>query len=155
VSSYATIADAETFGLLPGALGLNITVAQIQSNLDAASDEADDFMGARYSLPLLPPIPLSIVRGVVHIARYHILALRGFDETNAADQNVIKMYEAARKFFGEIRNQSMHPNVVESPRPTSLSQPQYADPMIVSQPLQGWMPGQSCPPNGGPQGIIS
>lgn len=146
MSSYAFLTDAVTFGLVPSAYGLNITAPQIQANLDAASDEADDFMGARYSLPLLPPVPLSIVRGVVHIARYHVLALRGFDESNPADQNVVKMYEAARKFFGEIRNQSLHPKVVESPRPTSLGQPQYAAPLIVGAPLEGWIPSQGIPP---------
>jgi phage gp36-like protein len=146
MSSYANLTDATNFGLVPGAYGLNITASQIQANLDAASDEADDFMGARYSLPLLPPIPLSIVRGVVHIARYHILALRGFDEANPADQNVVKMYEAARKFFGEVRNQSMHPKVVESPQPTNLGQPQYAAPLLVSNPQQGWIPSEGIPP---------
>lgn len=147
MSSYASLTDATTYGLVSSALGLNLTAAQIQANLDANSDVADGYMGARYSLPLLAPIPLAIVRGVVHMARYDLLSLRGFDETNASDKNVINTRNEAIKMFEMIRNQAFHPHVIESPRPTNLGQPQYAAPMIVSNPQQGWIPAEGTPPN--------
>jgi hypothetical protein len=151
VSSYASLTDAENFGLIPGAFGLNITAGQIQANLDARSDWADTRMAARYSMPILAPYPASLVMAVVHMARYDILALRGFDEANAADKIVIQSFERAEKLLNDVQRQQAHfVGIKESPPPTSTPQPSYAAPLVMSQPLQGWIPSEGCGPNPGP-----
>lgn len=146
MSSYATLTDATTYGLVPSALGLNVTGAQIQENLDARSDWADTRLSGRYSMPILAPYPKALVMAVVHMSRYDLLSLRGFDETNASDRNVIAQAKAAEKLLDDVLRQQAHfAGIIESPRPTSAAQPQYAAPLVTSQPLQGWIPSESCP----------
>lgn len=145
MSSYANLTDATTYGLVPSAYGLNITTAQIQANLDARSDWADTRLGGRYSLPILAPYPAALVRAVVHMARYDLLSLRGFDESNAADKNVVDACKAAEKLLDDVLRQQAHLNVIESPQPTKLAQPSYAAPLIVSNPQQGWIPAEGVP----------
>lgn len=154
MSSYATLTDATTFGLVPSAYGLDITEAQIQANLDAASDECDTLaLASRYSLPILPPYPMRLVQSVVHRARYNILAIRGFDENNASDRNILTANAAVEKLWHDVARQAAHFAVRESPAPTSLADPQYADPLVVSLPLQGWNPNQG-PGGGCPPGVF-
>jgi hypothetical protein len=141
VTSYASLTDAETFGLVASAYGLSITSAQIQSNLDASSGWAAGMISGRYSMPILPPYPLPLVQAVVHMARYNILAVRGFDENNPADKNVVAANATAREWLLNVRRQAADiDGVIESPAPTSQAQPQYADPLIVSSPLEGFGP---------------
>jgi phage gp36-like protein len=126
---YATLADATTYGLVPSAYGLNITTAQIQSNLDAASAWADTCLRGRYKpCPLLPPFDPALVRAVVHIARYEILSLRGFVE----DKNVIDSRDAAVVFLNEVERQSKHLAVAADAVTPSLPSPLVTSSSTIS-----------------------
>jgi hypothetical protein len=143
MSGYATLTDMANLGFPPSAFG-QLSTPQVQAQLDAASAFATSKMAARYSMPLLA-WDVSIAQAVVHIAAYQCLVLRGFDPTNPGDTAARDLWIAAREFFKDVERQSAHPLVTESPAPTIQAQPQYAGPMVVGQPLLGWMPGQSPP----------
>jgi hypothetical protein len=146
---YATITDLQNYGLVGTAFG-QLSTVQIQAQLDAASAWANSKMAARYSLPLLAPFDISIVKAVVDIAAFELLKLRGFDPQNPGDAAAYAAWEAGRKFFDDVERQHAHPLVNESPRPTNQAQPQYASPLVLGQQLQGWLPGQC--PQGSPLG---
>ena len=139
---YATLADMQNFGVVNTAFG-QLTNPQVQAQLDAASAFANAKMAARYSLPLLA-WDVSITQAVVQIAAYQCLVLRGFDPNSPGDQSVRDLWIAAREFFDAVERQHAHPLVTESPLPTNQAQPSVSAPMVVGQPLLGWMPGQ-CP----------
>lgn len=149
---YATLADMTNYGFPPSSFG-QLTQPQVQAQLDAASNWATSKMAARYSMPLLPPFDTSIVQAVVQIAAYQCMVLRGFDPQNPGDTAARDLWIAAREFFDAVERQHAHPLVNESPLPTVQAQPQYAAPMIVGQPLQGWIPSASGPANPNPSGI--
>jgi hypothetical protein len=140
---YATLTDMANFGFGPTAFG-QITTIQVQAQLDSASAWATSKLAARYSMPLLPPFDVTIVQAVVQIAAYQCLCLRGFDPQNPGDSAARDLWIAAREFFDAVERQHAHPLVNESPAPTAQAQPQYAGPLVLGQPLLGWMPGQ-CP----------
>ncbi len=150
---YATLADMANYGLVSTSLG-QLSNPQIQAQLDAASAYANSKMAARYSLPLLAPIDVAIVQAVVQIAAYQCLCLRGFDPNNPGDSAARDLWLAARKYFDDVERQSAHPLVVESARPTQQGQPQYAAPLVTSQPLQGWFPGDGTGQGRYPPGVF-
>ena len=146
---YATLTDMSNFGFVPTAFG-QLTQPQVQAQLDAASSFANAKMAARYSLPLTA-WDVSITQAVVQIAAYQCMCLRGFDPSNPGDAAARDMWLAARKFFDDVERQCAHPLVTESPMPTNQAQPTFSAPLVVSQPLQGWFPGDGpgqgrCPP---------
>jgi hypothetical protein len=149
---YATLADMANFGFPPSAFG-QLSQPQIQAQLDAASAYATSKMAARYSMPLLL-WDVSITQAVVQIAAYQCLVLRGFDPNNPGDAAARDLWIAAREFFDAVERQHAHPLVTESPLPTVQAPPQYASPLIVGNPQQGWIPdplGGTASP--GPSGV--
>lgn len=144
---YATLGDMANYGFPPSSFG-QLSTIQVQAQLDAASAWATSKMAARYSMPLLPPFDVTIVMSVVQIAAYQCLVLRGFDPQNPGDMAARDLWVAGREYFDAVERQHAHPLVNESPQPTAQAQPQYAAPLIVGQPLLGWMPGQ-CPQGNG------
>lgn len=137
--ALASLADMANFGFPPSAFG-QISQPQIVAQLQAASDFANSKMAARYSLPLLA-WDTSITQAVVQIAAYQVLVLRGFDPNNPGDMAARDLWIAARQFFADVERQCAHPLVTESAQPTAQAQPSYSAPMVTSQPLQGWLPG--------------
>jgi hypothetical protein len=139
---YATIQDAIDFGLNAGALGLNVTPAQLQRALDVRSAYADGKMRARYgyeNVPLPPPYDPAIVQAVVHLATYDLLVLRGFDPSNGSDAAAFERFKAAIKYFDDIERQTAHPNVSVAQSSSAASAP-IAQPLIQSIPQMGWIP---------------
>ena len=137
---YATLADLANLGFVSTAFG-QLTNPQVQAQLQAASDYASSKMAARYSLPLLA-WDTSVTQGVAQIATYQCMCLRGFDPANPGDAAARDLWIAAREFFDAVERQHAHPLVTESPMPTNQAQPSVAAPMVLGQPLLGWMPGQ-------------
>ena len=141
---YATLADLANLGFVSTAFG-QLTNPQVQAQLQAASDFASSKMAARFSLPLLA-WDTSITQGVAQIATYQCMCLRGFDPANPGDASARDLWIAAREFFDAVERQHAHPLVTESPMPTNQAQPVYAAPLIMSNPQQGWIPAEGCPP---------
>ena len=151
-TAYAVLADLANNGLPPSAYG-NLKPVQLQAMLDARNSYASSKMGGRYSMPLLPPFDPMIVAAICHLTAKDALDMRGADPAHLDYRSIETRFLAAVKYFDDIQRQTAHPAVNESPAPTSLQAAQYAAPLIVSQPLQGWIPGQGGSPNPGPSGI--
>ncbi len=139
---YATAQDANDYGLVPSALGLDVTPAQVQKALDTRSAYADGKMRARYgyqNVPLPAPYDPSLVQAVVHLATFDLLARRGFDVNSPTDAAVKVRYDNAVKFLDDVERQTMHLNVAIA-QGSSSSSPPIAQPLILSAPNQGWIP---------------
>ena len=137
---YASLTDMGNLGFVSTAFG-QLTTPQINAQLQSASDYASSKMAARYSLPLLA-WDTSITQAVVQITAYQCMCLRGFDPANPGDAAARDLWIAAREFFDAVERQHTHPLVTESPLPTQQAQPAYASPLVVGQPLQGWIPNE-------------
>ena len=139
---YATQQDANDYGLVPSALGLDVTPAQVQKALDTRSAYADTKMRARYgyeNVPVPAPYDPALVQAVVHLAAFDLLARRGFDATNPSDVAVKERFAAAVKFLDDVERQTAHLNVVVAQTGPAASPP-IAQPLILSAPNQGWIP---------------
>lgn len=140
---YATQQDANDYGLIPSALGLDVSPAQVQKALDTRSAYADAKMRARYgyqNVPLPAPYDPGIVQAVVHLATFDLLSRRGFDATNTTDVAVKLRYEEAVKYFDGIERQTIHPVVAVAANQSTAATPPVAQPLILSAENQGWIP---------------
>jgi hypothetical protein len=140
---YATLTDMQNFGVPAGAFG-QLSNVQIQAQLDFASGQFDSAGRARYSFPLVS-VPIEVIGHIVSYAAFRCMVLRGWDPNNPGDVAMRDLWIAADEYFKRVQRGWEHPAVVESPAPTNQTQPSYSAPMVVGQPLLGWMPGQ-CPP---------
>lgn len=139
---YATQQDAVDEGLVPSALGLDVTPAQVQKALDAASAHADFYLRSRYgyqNIPIPAPYDPALVRAVVHYATGDLLYRRGFDVTNPTDVAVKIRFEAAEKFFRDIGEGKGALNVAAAQNPAAQAPP-VAQPLVLSATNQGWIP---------------
>jgi hypothetical protein len=149
---FAALTDLANHGLPPSAYG-NLKQSQIQAMLDARNSYAAGKCAARYSMPLLAPFDPMMVAAVCHLAAKDALDMRGADPAHLDYRSIETRFLAAVKYFDDVQRQYMHPLVNESPQPTNLGTPQFAAPLVVSQPLEGWIPNESrggpCPPPSG------
>lgn len=139
-------ATGDLLNVMPLSMMGPVTVVQQQAACDAASAEFDTCGRARYQYPIQQPYDLALIRDVCLVAAYEIICLRGFNPSSGSDKNFKDRAEQARKKWYEVKTQSSHYSIVEiGPSPF------YAAPLVVGQPLQGWIPGQGGTPN--PSGI--
>jgi len=136
MTAYALLTDLYTYGMPLVAMG-SVSRATQQAILDGRNDYADDKLRARYRLPLVAPIPLSLKQNICMLAAWDVLMVRGYNPAAAADANIATRGEMALKWFDDVERQRAHPNVVES----GGGDPSYAAPEVISKPLQGWYPG--------------
>lgn len=152
MNPYAQLTDLYNFGARASAYG-DLTTGQQQAHLDAAAATADAAFRARYgyqNVPLVPPIDPAITQKVCELASWNLITLRGFDGTNESDKNIRDRGMMAVRWFAQVERQEQHPNVQVSVQ----SDATVAAPMVISNPLQGWIPdpsGASSTP--GPSGV--
>jgi phage gp36-like protein len=104
VSQYATKTDLEQLALPSRALEDSVD-ADLTAALVAASSEADSYLEARYTLPLLTwPAVLRLM--VAKIAAYHIQAGKGFqpDADPERPDPIVKGYEDAIAWLEKIHD---------------------------------------------------
>jgi phage gp36-like protein len=95
---YAQIADARQLGLGARALK-DEDAAAFNANLDAASAEADSYLGNQYTLPITV-FGSDIKAAVCKIAVYEFLSVRGLNpEPGSADGNVRDRAKDARAWL--------------------------------------------------------
>jgi phage gp36-like protein len=123
---YATLSDLTTFGLPATALG-SVSTSDQQAFLEAASAEMDEFLGARYALPLLA-WPVSFNQYCAVIAAYRLMVRRGYNPASGADPNFEKSFKWALDQLRLIQNQQLHPRVT----PSADQSPTYDQPMLIS-----------------------
>lgn len=132
---YATRADLEAIGINPVAFQ-NIPDATVDANLLAASEEADNYMQARYRV-LDAPLESwgsDLKRIVCRIAAYYLMSVRGYNPAAGADVNIRLGYEDAIDKLKGVARQSVHLNVVPAFVQGSVQQL----PQVRSGTPRGW-----------------
>jgi len=149
VTTYATVAMFFQWGLPQTALGSK-TVADVQSALDAASSDMDDYFRGVYPLPFAS-VGLSVSRRCVAIARNIFMGGRGFSPVTGADEDLIRQLKDAEDWCDKVQRKVKFPDVVIDPTAQILQVPTfdtYAQPLAVSSsvvnsdgcraPTRGW-----------------
>lgn len=142
ITTYATVAQFFDWGLPQTALGAR-TVADVQSALDAASSDMDDFFRGRFPLPF-SAVGLSVSRKCVALAVNIFLGGRGFSPVTGADERVIAGVADAKDWLDRVQRRVLFPDVTSDASavmPTSLTEPGSPQPLALSEPPRGW----SCP----------
>lgn len=98
--AYATTTDLDELGLPTGWL-TGVTTAQQEAALDAASAEADDYLRARYTLPL-SAYPDSLKARVVDMAVFRLMKRRGYNPENGNDNLIAKAYDDAMVWLKQV-----------------------------------------------------
>lgn len=125
---YAQLADLYRYGAPATAFG-DISDADLQAGLDDASTRVDEFLAARYPLPLIS-WPSSITEYTCRIAAWNLISGRGYNPAvgNEGDQNLKSRYDDAIARLTLIQKQQLHPAVVAQP----AQAPAYAQPEVFS-----------------------
>lgn len=110
---YAVLADLYRYGAPATAFG-DISTSDQQAGLDEASAKVDEFLGARYPLPLIS-WPTSITEYACRIAAWNLISVRGYNPAMGGDENLRARYDDAIRQLTLIQKQQMHPNVVPQP----------------------------------------
>ena len=134
--AYATLTDLQNTGINPAALGSGITTTQQQAALNNASGMMDDYFGSRFTLPLIPPYPASLVQRCVDIAVYLLLKTRGFDPGQSLDVAIRQTYEDAMHWCEGVARRQINPPAIDSASPANSTPTPQAYP-LRSQ----WNPG--------------
>jgi phage gp36-like protein len=103
---YATIDDFMNAGLPTGGLA-SIDKSIWNQALIRASSYADSFLGDKYTMPLTPPYPASLVDAVCQIAAWRLMCLRGYNPAVAggtADAIIRQGYIDARDWLVRVAN---------------------------------------------------
>ena len=127
--AYATRDDLARLGLPPAVLSA-IPTADQDAALEAASDLADSYLSARYTLPLVSWED-DLRRAVAHIAAYDLMVRRGFNPTGA-DEQIRLRYEDAIRWLEGVARGLLHPQIVDS------SPEDLPGPVGYTRPRRGW-----------------
>lgn len=127
--AYATTADFLLYGLEAQAWGTAVD-ADVQAELDAASDIMDDFLNGRYSLPLVS-WPISFKQCCCAIAAYLlVVSPRGYNAGAGQDENLrkrfddmVRLTEGDEGYLRNVQRRALHPRVVEYAQEQALEQP--------------------------------
>lgn len=134
MASYASPADLVAYALPPQAVAAIPTSVQ-QTELDAASETANDYIRGRGQLPLQTPYPQSLVKMVCYIAAWNLMSTRGFSPSGA-DKQIQLRYAEAIEWLKGVQRQAIHPALVFSQPPAQ--DPEYGLPQVRSDPPRGW-----------------
>lgn len=132
---YATITDLKQIGINPVAFQ-NIADDILNANLLAASEEADNYMQARYRV-LDAPLTAwgsDLRRLVCKIAVYSLMGVRGFNPGTGADVTIRLGYEDAISTLKGVARQEVHLNVT----PAFVAGSKQQIPQVSSAPPRGW-----------------
>jgi len=140
VASPPTIDQLYQYGLPQTAVAGVVDDSVLTQELAAAWEIAMDYLRGRGQLPLLEPVPLSLVQKVCHIAAYNIMRNRGFSPTADADSTIKDAYYEAVGYpdrpgsgwLPAVQKQAIHPVLVFSASPTPENG--YRFPTVIIQP---------------------
>lgn len=141
MNPYASLDQFFTYGIPSNAQG-TLTTSQIQGWLDASANEADDYLRGRYSLPVLPPIPLTLTEHVCKIAAWKVCSFRGFDPRNPGDIVIRDNWVAALAWFDKVQRGAIHPAINPSPD-VGPSPTQHVRPAVLSSSVVNLATGAS------------
>jgi len=148
-TQYATIEDFQNAGLPTGALD-SLDKSVWKQALIRASSFADSFLGDKYTLPLTPPYPPSLVDAVCQVAAWRLACLRGYNPAVAggsADAIIRQGFLDARDWLTRIANGQAALTVIQA-IPDSLQPDTYTNVQRGYGQLAGpgngvvpWVPG--------------
>lgn len=128
---YAELADLYRYGAPATAFG-SFSDADKLAGLNEASAKVDEFLGARYALPLIS-WPVSITEHTCRIATWNLLSVRGYNPATNGDENIRIRYEDAIRQLTLIQKQQMHPAVVPQPdQSATYEQPQVSTFSVIN-----------------------
>ena len=132
---YATRADLEAIGINPVAFQ-NVSDANVDAALLAASEECDNYMQARYRVLDAPLVSwgTDLRRLVCKIAAYTLMAVRGYNPAAGADVYIRMGYEDTIDTLKGVARQSVHLNVV----PAFVAGSKQQLPQVRSGTPRGW-----------------
>ena len=133
---YAEIADARRLGLGARAFTDEDQTA-MTANLDAASAEADSYLGNQFTLPLVA-WGLDLKAAVSKIAVYEFLSVRGLSpEPGSPDGNVKDRAKDARDWLKMVSSGKATPVGIQDSTPNTPGVPGY-QPAIETSSQRGW-----------------
>ena len=134
--AYATQADLENY--ISAAALTSVSAGVIDAALQAASDEADGYLRAQFTLPLIGTIPQDLVRAVCQIAAADVMAERGYSPDSGADQIFELRAKSARQWFLLVAEQKVTPSVTDSSNASAPGVTSATGPKAYSRPSRGW-----------------
>ena len=131
MARYATPEDLTLLSLPANAMS-SITDAEQQAALDAASDEADSYLGSAFRLPL-NEWGMDLRQHVCSIAALRLMNHRGYNPQAGANDTIRLCYEDAIRWLENIARGRVKPAAVldTEPRVVNVSR-------VYSTKVRGW-----------------
>lgn len=98
MSSYATIDQVKTFGVMPAEDVDDLEARYpgvVAANVTGISGQFDASLVKRYAAPFVAPYPDSLIFNVVQVVVLRLYLKRGFNPSSAQDAQIIKLADAA------------------------------------------------------------
>ena len=130
MAAYATLSDLYT--VMSATQMGSLSTQRQQSILDARNAFADDFLRARYALPIQAPYPESLIFAICRIAAYDCARARGFNPAAGADIVIENDKNEALKWLEDVSRQRVHPAITEA-----TATPEFS-PITIGKKLRGW-----------------
>ncbi len=129
----ASLTDLAALGLAVSAFPASITDAVKTAHLLAASGLVLSYVKKRHALPLAS-WGQDLIRATVALATFSLMALRGFDPANAADQLVLKGHDDAIVWLRDVsRGDAELVDCIDATDSTD-----EASPLVESDEALGW-----------------
>src|SRR5262245_10622734 len=100
MARYATIENVASLGI-PAAATASISTDDKNACLDAASSEADAYIGTRHQVPL-ETWPYSLRLHVAKMAVFHMMACKGYKPGGGYDELIRLGYEDGKSFLRDV-----------------------------------------------------
>jgi phage gp36-like protein len=116
-SQYCTAAELVSLGIRAEAIR-GISSDDLAAAIEAASDEIDSYLNARYVLPLVSwgkDVRVACAR----LAVYQLIVARGFNSARAGDQQLLEQHDMAERWLRGIANGQVAPMVTDSSTPAT------------------------------------
>lgn len=112
MARYCTQTELVRYGIRAEALR-NISSDELDSAIDAASDEMDGYLGSRYVLPLAA-WESDVRMHCARLAVYTLIVVRGFNPGRAGDEQLRLQREDAIAWLVRVSNGSVVPRVTDA-----------------------------------------
>jgi phage gp36-like protein len=132
---YASIDDLTAVGVNPDALK-GISPTRVGAALDDASAEADGYLAAQYTLPLLV-WGGDLKKKVAQLAAYDLIAARGRNP-QGLDEDLRLRYQDAIKWLEGVRSGVITPTGISDSTPSQTAGTPGYEPVVVSSSQRGY-----------------
>lgn len=131
MARYAEIAHLEALAMLRSSLA-SVSTEDKNLALESASDEANSYLRARYTLPLTR-WDTALRQHVVNITVYRLMSRKGFDP-GVGSQEIIRLnYEDALRWLRGVQATTISPDVEDSAPPSTPGSPSVRAAPVFAQ----------------------